>query len=511
MAVRHSLAALSLPGILDYIKSTWAVLTRTHRSLALAAVDPKFPVANGLPPVYVSQNEDLPRVEAVLRAEMPPSDFEKIQLLALPSDSASIREHGLLYLPRPWVVPGGRFNEMYGWDSYFIQMGLLRDAEFALAHDLADNFIYQIHYYGKILNANRTYYLTRSQPPFLTPMLLAVYRHTQDRNWLRDSLPAIEKYYQYWTSEPHLTPETGLSRYHDSGEGPAPEVVSSELDSQGRTDYDLIRAFFRTHHLSGFDAGRFYDTVADQLTPLFYQNDRAMRESGFDPSSRFGPFGAGIVNCNPVCLNSLLCLMESQMAEIFDILGQPGDAAEWRRRAADRASRINRLMWDAARGLWFDYDFVERRTRPYPFLTTFYPLWAGVADAGQASAVVGNLHLFERPGGLLTSTFRSGAQWDAPYGWAPLQWIAVQALRRFGYHTEADRVSMRFLSLIELLYQRHGVIVEKYDVTHRSDTARGLLFGYHSNEVGFGWTNAVFTSLYDGLSPARRRDVLKPV
>ncbi len=129
---------------------------------------------------------------------------------------------------------------MYGWDSYFIQMGLLRDGELSLALDLADNALYEIRHYGKILNANRTYYLTRSQPPFLTQMLLALYNRTHDRKWLEDSLADIDLYYLYWTSEPHLTPATGLSRYYDSGTGPAPEVISSELDSKGRTDYDLI-------------------------------------------------------------------------------------------------------------------------------------------------------------------------------------------------------------------------------------------------------------------------------
>src|SRR5262249_44808880 len=139
-------------------------------------------------------------------------------LRPLPANPGLIHEHGLLYLPRPYVVPGGRFNEMYGWDSYFIQMGLLRDGELDLAKDMADNFLYEIREYGKILNANRTYYLTRSQPPFLTEMLLGVYRRTLDRKWLEAALPAIDKYYRYWTSPPHLTPQTGLSRYFDLGE-----------------------------------------------------------------------------------------------------------------------------------------------------------------------------------------------------------------------------------------------------------------------------------------------------
>src|ERR1039457_3342846 len=159
--------------IQDYIKRTWSVLTRSNRDLAKAAVDPKFqPAAGGRWPVYVSRSENVQRIERQLRREMAAADFGKIAIRPLPEDAAQLKDQGLLYLPHPYVVPGGRFNEMYGWDSYFIQVGLLRDGELALAKGMADNFLYEIREYGKILNANRTYYLTRSQPPFLTQMLL---------------------------------------------------------------------------------------------------------------------------------------------------------------------------------------------------------------------------------------------------------------------------------------------------------------------------------------------------
>ena len=138
------------------------------------------------------------------------------------------------YQGLPFVVPGGRFNEMYGWDSYFIQVGLLRDGEVEKARDLVDNFVYEIEHYGTILNANRTYYLTRSQPPFLTEMVLGVYRQTRDKAWLRAAWPAVLSYYRFWTTPPHLVETTGLSRYYDMGNGPAPEVLSDELDAQGQ-------------------------------------------------------------------------------------------------------------------------------------------------------------------------------------------------------------------------------------------------------------------------------------
>lgn len=498
------------PSVLQYIKQTWKALMRSNRTLASAAVDPKFhALRDGRWPVYVPHGANLARTEEQLREEVAPDDMRKIELRQLPEDPSAVRDQGLLYLPLPYVVPGGRFNEMYGWDSFFIQQGLLHDNELALAKDLVDNFLYEIREYGKILNANRTYYLTRSQPPFLTEMILDVFQRTHDREWLASTVPAIEKYYRYWTVPPHLTPETGLSRYFDEGEGPAPEVVAAERDEHNRTHYDLVREYFRTHQITAYDVSQYYNRKTGRFTPLFYKGDRSMRESGFDPSNRFGPFSIDIIHYDPVCLNSLLYVMEVQTAEIMGDLGRGADAMRWQARAKDRAARVNRLMWDAKDGFYYDYNFVHKRVRKYPFLTTFYPLWAGLASREQAARVVANLSKFERAGGLVTSTFQSGDQWDAPFGWAPLEVIAVQGLRRYGFRQDADRISVKFLSLVDDEYDKHGTIVEKYDVVHRaSEVSSGLRFGYHTNEVGFGWTNAAFVVLLDELSPSARQEVL---
>src|SRR5512146_2492788 len=200
-----------------YIERTWTSLSRSHRDLSTAAKGLKVPHAPGTRwPVYVVE-DDLERARIEISSALTPAEMATLDIRPLPPSPDSIREHGLIYLPRPYVVPGGRFNEMYGWDSYFIELGLLRDGEIDLAKDMADNFVYEILYYGKILNANRTYYLSRSQPPFLTQMLLGVYRKTHDRQWLERALPALENYYRFWTTQPHLTPETGLSRYYDLG------------------------------------------------------------------------------------------------------------------------------------------------------------------------------------------------------------------------------------------------------------------------------------------------------
>lgn len=507
------LGAQTQTDILTYIKETWSVLTRSNSNLAKAVPDPKFkPEPDGRWPLYVPKTAKTQEIEDALRREMPPAGFKTIDILPLPSDLSNLKAQGLLYLPKPYVVPGGRFNEMYGWDSFFIQVGLLRDGNVQLAKDMADDFIYEVKNYGKILNANRTYYLTRSQPPFLTQMVLGVYARTHDRKWLSDALPAVVAYHEFWTVGPHVIPETNLSRFWDFGQGPAPEVLSAERDELGRTHYQLVKAYFESHKIDAYDVNQYLDKKTGQLTPLFYKGDRSMRESGFDPSNRFGPFNIDIIHYNPVGLNSLLYIMEQQIGQIMDELGRKPEGDKWRQVAADRGNRINKLMWDEKDGLYYDYNFQEKRVRHYPFLTTYYPLWAGFATKEQAARIVKNLPLFDRTGGLRTSTYTSGNQWDSPFGWAPLQFIAVDGLRRYGYNKEAERISMQFLSTVRRAYKRLNVIVEKYDaVMGDSNVARNIHFGYSANQAGFGWTNATFTHLYDELTEADKKAIMQDV
>ncbi|HSL23195.1 MAG TPA: trehalase family glycosidase [Vicinamibacterales bacterium] len=495
-----------LAALTKYIKNNWATLTRSNKTLHLAAPDPKMHRPAGEPsPVYVARDESIERIRTELRAALTPAELRTIDLRVLP-EKVQPDQHGLLYLPKPYVVPGGRFNEMYGWDSYFIQVGLLADDELQLARDMVENFLYEIEHYGTILNANRTYFLSRSQPPFLTQMILGVYDRLRDRAWLHQTVPAIDRYYSFWTREPHLEPETGLSRYYDFGEGPAPEVISDERDADGRTHYDRVREYYRTHDVSDYDESLYYDSKADRLTDLFYKGDRSMRESGFDPSNRFGPFSVDIIHYVPVCLNSLLYQMEVDAARIMTELGDAAAAERWRTRAATRKDAVNRLLWNAERGLYFDYNFRTKKQRAYEFATTFYPLWTGIATREQAARVRGNLSLFEAPGGLLTSVQVTGNQWDAPFGWAPLQLIAAQGLRRYGFDEDADRISVKFISIVTKEFEEHGTIVEKYDVRRReSDVEAGIKFGYAANQVGFGWTNAAVVRMLADMRVAAAR------
>jgi alpha,alpha-trehalase len=334
--------------------------------------------------------------------------------------------------------------------------------------------------------------LNRSQPPVLSLMAKAVFEYTGDRDWLQSLLPVMERYYYYWMVPPHFNPVTGLSHYHALGHGPAPEVVSSERDDAGRTHYDRVREYFREHEINDYDVSLFYDAETDQLTDLYYQGDRSMRESGFDITNRFGPFSADIIHYAPVCLNVLLYQMEQDLAQFYQILDRSWDSKIWQARAQHRHQLINRYLWDDEAGLYFDYNPHTEHRRSYEFATTFMPLWAGLASPYQARRVVENLWKFEAPGGLLTSTHVSGNQWDAPFGWAPLQWFAVNGLVKAGYEADAYRIAFKFVTMVVQEFEKNGTLVEKYDVERRSaNVSDDIQFGYSSNEIGFGWTNGV--------------------
>jgi len=514
-----------LKPILAYISSAWDTLTRSMTECQ-SIVDPKIAEA---PVLYLPK--DMPEPPAVQKLA---TDC-KVRIEHLPIkihtlgeiDTSKIQPHGLLYLENKYVVPGGRFNEMYGWDSYFIIRGLLRAGRVELARGMVDNFFFEIEHYGAMLNANRTYYLTRSQPPFLSSMFVDVYSATPhdkpDLAWLERAYNDLNKDYEMWTRDPHLAGKTGLSRYYDFGEGPPAEAVQDESGF-----YRKVSEYFFFHPGQASDyivetqpgaaqpvAGAAYTlqvcdaalTMAHpecdkalqfKLSADYYKGDRSMRESGFDVSFRFAPFGAATHHYAPVCLNSLLYKTEKDMEQISRWRGRNDDAEKWGKRAGARKKLIIRYLWNEQQGLFFDYDFTTNAMSTYRYATTFYPLWAGLATPGQAKAVAANLKVFEQPGGLPMSTVETGAQWDLPYGWGNIEMLAVEGLRRYGFNADADRISYEFLSTVAENFRRDGNIREKYNVVTKSSEAHAEL-GYHMNVVGFGWTNAAFLELLHAL------------
>ena len=485
---RAKIAALE-----QHVTGMWPKLIRSTRDALEAVRDVKLAATEETRwPMYVSASEDPRRVRERLRKTLEPAAFRQIDIRILSGAPEQITEHGLVYLPGRYVVPGGRFNEMYGWDSYFIAMGLLREGRVGLAESIADQQLYQVKHYGTVLNCNRTYCLTRSHPPFLGRLVLAVFEENKDIEWLRAALPQVERYHAYWTSMPQFIPGLGLSRYFALGEGPAPEVLHGEIDARGRNHYERLRDWLRGHGDELNTAQVCYNASTDSLTLAAYKDDRTVRESGFDLTGRFGPCGMGIRDFAPLCLNTLLWRMEKDIAEIRRLLdASPQSIEYWEEIASQRASVMQKHFWDEPAGLFLDWQLSKRKRRSYPFATTFWPLWAGWATAAQAARVASNLHLFETPHGLLTSTTTTGCQWDAPFMWAPLVLMAVEGLDHCGFKEDAARIAGKFLTTLSTEFERTGQLFEKYNaLTGSSEMGDDIVFGYDTNEPGFGWTNA---------------------
>ena len=513
--------------VLAYIDKAWGQLTRSMTDCN-TVMDKRVPEHSI---VYLPADYPDPASMATLQTKC------KVTVKHLPEkitrigafDMSKLQGNGVLYLSNPYVVPGGFLNEMYGWDSYFIIVGLLRAGHLDMARGMVENFFFEIDNYGGILNANRTYFLTRSQPPFLSSMVMAVYDAESNaqikRAWLEKAYPYIQRDYEMWTTGEKLAGNTGLSRFYDYGNGPVPEIVDMH-DPYYRDVFRYLQASLQKDEYLG-EPGKssakltgptftFQACQQDQgmekscensptyeYTADYYKGDRAMRESGFDISFRFGDFSGSTHHYAAVCLNSLLYKEETDMEAISKLLGKPGEAKQWAARARQRKELINRYLWNADRGMFFDYDFIRGKQSKYQYVTTFYPLWAGLATPEQAKAVVANLKVFERPGGLAMSPYETGVQWDLPYGWAPTHLLAVEGMRRYGYKTDADRVARDWVDTVAAGFRHDGTIREKYDVVSRTGEFTATA-GYKENVVGFGWTNAVTLQFaYElGLVPA---------
>lgn len=519
-----------LPQIRTYIENAWATLTRSP-SDCKTVIDGRNPKNS----ILYFPADMQPTAEA--RALEQQCGIHIRQLPAVVHKAGDLAHtqfanHGLLYLPNAYVVPGGFLNEMYGWDSYFILVGLLQDHKTTLARGMVDNFLFEIEHYGAILNANRTYFLTRSQPPFLTPMIMAVHAAQKaegidDSAWLARAYPFAVRDYEMWTTAPHLAGETTLSRYFDLGEGPVPEIVATHDDY-----YRQVAS-----HLGSVEMGSILTPAAAKNTPAewprysafvcdagatpgkscappttlaftedYYKGDRSDRESGFDITFRFGPFAGETHHYAAVCLNSLLFMAENNLAELSTLTGHPEDTAKWKERAESRRAAVNKYLWDEQAGMYFDYDFDTKRRNEYVYATMLWPLWAGLASPEQARVVDSQLKLLERMGGLSTSNTDSGLQWDLPYGWAPLQLPAVEGLRKYGFDDDANRLTVEWLATVLRNFRRDGTIREKYNVVTGGSEFK-VSAGYRANVVGFGWTNGVFLQLLSELPQDQRSKI----
>ena len=412
----------------------------------------------------------------------------------------------------PFVVPGGRFNEMYGWDSYFEGIGLLLDDRLDLAKAMVDNFCYQIKHYGKILNANRSYYLTRTQPPFLASFIIDVIEkdNTLSNQWLAETLSvAIQEYETVWMAKGKRLCENGLNRYLAEGIGIPPETEKGHFD-------EVLTEFAAKENISKSDFEAKYDSgeIKSEALDEYFIHDRSLRESGHDTSWRLDNICADL---NTVDLNTLLYVYEDNFRRLikkyFDgefkaSTGKVYTTKYWKEKAATRKQKVNELLWNASEGTYFDYNFKTKSQTHFGSATNFYPLWAGICSQKQAKALVKTLmQNFKAKGGVLATTEESikeigkgkaPRQWDYPNGWAPHQILIWKGLLKYNFDTEAQELIYRWLWMITRnAVDYNGTIPEKYDVvkcTHKVYAEYGNVgteFDYITKS-GFGWMNASY-------------------
>lgn len=390
----------------------------------------------------------------------------------------------LLPLPRPYVVPGGRFREVYYWDSYFTMLGLLESDRAAQVGQMLDNFAHLVETVGHIPNGNRTYYLSRSQPPYFAAMV-GRYAEATDTSRALVYLAAIERELAFWMDGVDSVAPGGA--YRRVVRLPDGSVLNRYWDDRAEPRPESFRE----------------DFVAAQALPEgaregFYRNVRAAAESGWDFSSRWMRNPRALTSLEtialaPVDLNSLLYHAERTVAALRrhrDARGDAAAAARYEARAKARADALRAHMWDAATGYFYDVRWATgARVTDRPTLAAAAPLYFGVATADQAAGVVAVLARdFLMPGGFTTTRIKSGQQWDAPNGWPPLQWLAIEGARRYGHSALADTARTRWLTLNRRVYDATGKLTEKYDVWDLSRKAGG---GEYPTQDGFGWTNGV--------------------
>ena len=381
-------------------------------------------------------------------------------------------------LPHKYVVPGGRFQEIYYWDSYFTLEGLLVAGEDDLAKAMVDNFSFLIDTIGFIPNGTRDYYETRSQPPFYSLMVDAVVR--KDSSLLISYLPQLEKEYAFWmntsdreegdkANRHHVQLEDAvLNRYWDKAYTPRPEAYKEDL------------------HLAS--------EVTESEKPALLNHLRTAAASGWDFSSRW--FGAkGKFNTTetadilPVDLNCLLYFLEKTIARAYTLNANSDEANKYAQKAEERKSALLKYFWNEENGFFQDYNFEKLAFTSELTLAGAFPLYFGLADENQAEQVKNVLmEKFLKDGGLVTTLEHSGQQWDAPNGWAPLQWICVKGLLNYGYTEEAKDIMTRWLALNEKVFKNTGKMMEKYNVEDLSLLSGG---GEYETQDGFGWTNGV--------------------
>ncbi len=405
---------------------------------------------------------------------------------------AGIAGSSLLPLQDSYIVPGGRFREIYYWDSYFTMLGLQQSKEYDIIENMVNNFAFLIQKYGHIPNGNRSYYLSRSQPPYFSLMVGLLAEIKGDQVYAK-YLPSLQKEYNYWMDGAEtLRPGQAnrrvvkmkdgalLNRYWDDKAIPRQESYLQDVETADKSS---------------------------QSKPVIYRHLRAGAESGWDFSSRWFRDAKNLTTIQttdiiPVDLNSLLYNLEITIAKASSFNGEQNTAKQFNDKAGRRKIAVMKYTWNNSLGFFTDYNFTRNTADTMITAAGAYPLFVNMASSAQAAkveAVIKNKLL--KPGGIVTTNNRTGQQWDSPNGWAPLQWVTIKGLENYGKKTLARTIAVRWLALNDRVFKATGKMMEKYNVVDTNLEAGG---GEYPSQDGFGWTNGVYlklSSMYAAPSP----------
>lgn len=435
---------------------------------------------------FVNENFDLPESYSTsYKTDTDASIEEHIEnLWTVLTRPPKTEDSSLIPLPHAYVVPGGRFREVYYWDSYFTMLGLQVSGRIDLIQQMVDNFSYLIDKIGLIPNGNRTYYTSRSQPPFYS-LMVRLLSEEKGGQILVDYLPYLEKEYQFWMSGKNaLTDENNaigrvvkmpdssiLNRFWDEKDSPRPESYKEDIELSHKSV---------------------------QTPAQLFRNLRAAAESGWDFSSRWFREDNSFESIHttdiiPVDLNCLLVYLEETLSEAYTLKKDTENAIKYKHFAQKRQDAIQKYCWDNTQMFYFDYDFIEKRPKKHYTLAATFPLFFDICTEKQAEKVAEILSdKFLKKGGLLTTLSTTGQQWDAPNGWAPLQWIAYKGLLNYDITTVAKKIKTNWMNLNLEVYEKTGKMTEKYNVDSEIGEASG---GEYPNQDGFGWTNGVYLKM----------------
>ncbi|MCG2792987.1 MAG: trehalase [Weeksellaceae bacterium] len=396
--------------------------------------------------------------------------------------TASEDKGTLLKLPKPYIVPGGRFNEFFYWDSYYVMLGLQVSGRIEMMKNIVENCAYLINTFGFVPNASRTYFLSRSQPPYFSLMLDLIFGSTNDKKIYSQYFETLEKEYQFWMNGVEDLPngnqyrrviktENGdvLNRYFDDENAPRPESYMIDVED-----------------------------AETSSNPEFYRNVRAACESGWDFSSRWFADGKSIqtietLHLAQVDLNCLLWHLEMTLAKASGLQNFEDKKIDYSQKAEARKLAIDKYFWSEDEKIYKDYNIKSQSKTSSEHIAALYPLFLNLSNQDQAKAVSETINeKFLKKGGLITTTKESGQQWDAPNAWAPYQWLGFVAMKNYGFDDLAEKIKNNWCSNVERIYENTGKLMEKYNAIDTTSIAGG---GEYPNQDGFGWTNGVYIKL----------------